>query len=143
MKIIENKLGSLLAATFVAMFFSTGMNSQNNAQNKNQQANKVQRFVDLDVNKDGSISKTEFQFEAFDKFDTDQNGVLSRNEYREVNRSNANCQGNGSNKANGQNKNKSANQGKMQGKGSGTCPNGGKNFAKMKNCKPRKLGKSL
>ena len=137
MKIIENKLGSLLATTLVMMLFTIGVNSQNNVQNEQQQTNKVQRFVDMDTNNDGSISKTEFQFEGFDEFDTDQNGVLSRSEYREYNRSTMRNQGNG------QNKNNNAKKGKGLGNGSGTCPKGGKNFAKMKKTKPKGLGKSF
>ena len=136
MKTPENKLISLFMAAFIVMFFSIAVNSQNDVQNGQEQTNKVQRFVDMDINKDGSISKTEFQSDVFDEFDTDQNGVLSRNEYRAINRSTK------KNQANGQ-RNMNSNKGKKQGKGLGTCPNGRKQFAKKKNCKPKQIGKSF
>lgn len=140
MKIIENKFGTLLLAGFAMVFFSNSANAQNEVQKEQQQTNKVQRFVDVDTNRDGLISKAEFQSDAFDKFDADQNGVLSRSEYREINRSIVRAQGNISNQGNRQNKNNNAKKGNGQGKGLGTCPNGGKKFAK-KNCKPKGKGK--
>lgn len=118
MKKIEFKLSRLFQATIVVMLFSTfALNAQNNDQNQDQQINNEQRFKSLDVDSDGFISKTEFQFSSFDKFDLDQNGKLSRNEFRDMKSSilNGQCNGQKGNSASKQNR---------KGNGSGVCPNG-------------------
>jgi len=129
MKITENKLNSLLVVTFFAMFFTTGMGySQNNTQN-DQQIDKLQRFIELDLDNDGYITKSEFQSSSFDTYDNDQNGKLSRSEYREMKQSinQAQCNYNGN----------SSTQSNRDAKGKRNCPYGNQN-GKWKNCGKQK-----
>ena len=150
-KIIKNRLNGLLVLPFILMFLSTGIiNSQNTVQNEQQRINKTQRFIDKDTKNDGFISENEFQFSSFDQFDIDQNGKLSRNEYRKINRSiqgnttgnaksgknKGNWKGKGSNEANRSDneKNQSMTRGNCRGKDSGYSSNG-------KQCNKRKKSK--
>lgn len=60
------------------------VNSQNDIQKEQTQITIEQRFYDLDTDKDGYISKAEFNFDSFEKYDLDQDGNLTRNEFREM-----------------------------------------------------------
>ncbi|HKK11322.1 MAG TPA: EF-hand domain-containing protein [Flavobacteriaceae bacterium] len=136
MKKAENKLSNLWVVTLCAMFFTTmAMNAQNSVQNENKQINKAQRFIDLDANTDGFISKSEFQFSSFDKFDVDENGKLSRNEFRAMKHSIIRTQNNNGMgiTPNRQDRNGNVEPGNRQGNGTGVCPYGNRS-AKKKNC---------
>lgn len=135
---INNSLYSVLLVPLVAMFFSTGtMNAQNGVQNNQQRLNKTQKFYDVDVNRDGFVDETEYQFGSLDEFDTDKDKKLSRIEYRTANRSNlGNNVGNGrsgrnkgnnsGNRKSGRNKGNTMCQGNNRGNGqnqsTGFCP---------------------
>jgi len=141
-KIIKNRLNGILVVPFIVMFFSTGIiNSQNTVQNEQQRINKTQRFIDRDTNKDGFITENEFQFSSFNQFDIDQNGKLSRKEYRKINRS---FQGNTTGNAKS-GKNKGHGKGKGKGKRSNEAnqyDNGKNQSVTRGNCRGKASGNS-
>ncbi len=135
--LISNRWYILWIVSIISTFFSVGtVNAQNPKQNKLLITNKAQSFLDTDTNKDGFISKKEYQFGSLDEFDVDKNGKLSRNEYQNanralnrntigntrsgLNRNNANClvaqKGNGMGQC--------TKQGNGKNRGVGACPNG-------------------